>query len=195
MPNRHVDPVGNEYKGHLLETETYVGGHVEALEAGVFRSDIPTDFKMKPETVQQVSWPRVSKRAALTRRQLIDELDAALRFSIEKEGKLSMDDVTNYDEVKGEIQAMLEVLRDEPIRKDNPLIYHLDVAVMYPNMLSNRLQPHSVVTEADCDMRLQPSRQAVRQEDDVGVARRVLSCQARRGQHDQVCAHQRDVST
>lgn len=55
MPNRHVDPVGNEYKGHLLESETYVGGHVEALEAGVFRSDIPTDFRMKPETVQQVS--------------------------------------------------------------------------------------------------------------------------------------------
>ena len=55
MPNRHVDPVGNEYKGHLLESETYVGGHVEALEAGVFRSDIPTDFRIKPETMQQVS--------------------------------------------------------------------------------------------------------------------------------------------
>ena len=55
FPNRHVDPVGNEYKGHLLESETYVGGHVEALEAGVFRSDIPTDFKINSESVQQVS--------------------------------------------------------------------------------------------------------------------------------------------
>ena len=64
---------------------------------------------------------------------------------------MSLDDVTNYDDVKGEIQYMLEVMRDEPIRKDKPLIYHLDVAAMYPNiMLSYRLQPEAVVTEADC---------------------------------------------
>ncbi|MEQ2187281.1 hypothetical protein GOODEAATRI_003085 [Goodea atripinnis] len=32
--------------GHVLDSETYVGGHVEALESGVFRSDIPCRFKM-----------------------------------------------------------------------------------------------------------------------------------------------------
>lgn len=32
--------------GHVLDAETYVGGHVEALEAGVFRSDIPCRFRM-----------------------------------------------------------------------------------------------------------------------------------------------------
>ena len=32
--------------GHLLDSETYVGGHVEALESGVFRSDIPYRFKL-----------------------------------------------------------------------------------------------------------------------------------------------------
>jgi DNA polymerase epsilon subunit 1 len=59
--------------------------------------------------------------------------------------------VTNYDHVKSEIQTALESLRDEPHRTDKPLIYHLDVAAMYPNiMLSNRLQPDSMVTEADC---------------------------------------------
>jgi DNA polymerase epsilon subunit 1 len=42
------------YEGHLLESETYVGGHVEALEAGVFRSDIPVDFKVAPEACQKV---------------------------------------------------------------------------------------------------------------------------------------------
>ena len=42
------------YKGHLLVSETYVGGHVEALEAGVFRSNILTDFKIVPVAVQQV---------------------------------------------------------------------------------------------------------------------------------------------
>ena len=32
--------------GHLLDSETYVGGHVEALESGVFRSDIPCRFRL-----------------------------------------------------------------------------------------------------------------------------------------------------
>ena len=32
--------------GHLLDQETYVGGHVEAIEAGVFRSDLPCRFKL-----------------------------------------------------------------------------------------------------------------------------------------------------
>ena len=42
-------------------------------------------------------------------------------------------------------------MRDEPLRLDKPLIYHLDVAAMYPNiMLSNRLQPDSVVDESVC---------------------------------------------
>ncbi len=35
--------------GHLLDTETYVGGHVESLESGVFRSDIACHFKMVRE--------------------------------------------------------------------------------------------------------------------------------------------------
>ncbi|CAO1637695.1 unnamed protein product [Parajaminaea phylloscopi] len=135
MPNRHTDPVGRTYEGHLLESETYVGGHVEALEAGVFRSDIATDFKMDSSAFQQ----------------LIDDLDSALQFSLREEGKMDLDDVENYDEVKSQIQGMLEALRDQPTRKDNPLIYHLDVAAMYPNiMLSNRLQPDSVVDDAMC---------------------------------------------
>jgi DNA polymerase epsilon subunit 1 len=32
-----------------------------------------------------------------------------------------------------------------------PLIYHLDVAAMYPNIiLTNRLQPAAIVTDEDC---------------------------------------------
>ena len=56
MPNRHEDPYGNMFEGHLLSSETYVGGHVEALEAGVFRSDIPTQFKIVPSAAQQVHY-------------------------------------------------------------------------------------------------------------------------------------------
>ncbi len=32
--------------GHVMDQETYVGGHVEALESGVFRADIPSRFKL-----------------------------------------------------------------------------------------------------------------------------------------------------
>jgi len=49
--------------------------------------------------------------------------------------------VTNYEEVKAEILAKLENLRDTPNRLETPLIYHLDVAAMYPNIiLTNRMQ-------------------------------------------------------
>jgi len=64
---------------------------------------------------------------------------------------MSLDNVINYDEVKANIQKALETMRDNPMRFDKPLIYHLDVAAMYPNiMLSNRLQPDSVVDESTC---------------------------------------------
>ncbi|KAJ7480111.1 hypothetical protein B0H11DRAFT_1725065 [Mycena galericulata] len=135
MPNRHEEAHGSMYDGHLLASETYVGGHVEALEAGVFRSDIPTHFKIEPSAIQQ----------------LIDDLDAALTFCIIEESKSSLEQVTNYEEVKNGIQTALELMRDDPLRMDKPLIYHLDVAAMYPNiMLSNRLQPDSVVDESVC---------------------------------------------
>ena len=32
--------------GRVLDQETYVGGHVEAIESGVFRADIPCRFRM-----------------------------------------------------------------------------------------------------------------------------------------------------
>jgi hypothetical protein len=38
-PNKYKDDPMKMYKGHLLESETYVGGHVEALNSGVFRDD------------------------------------------------------------------------------------------------------------------------------------------------------------
>lgn len=83
--------------------------------------------------------------------QLIDDLDEALQFCITEEYKSSSTDVLNYNEVKAEIQATLELMRDNPKRFDKPLIYHLDVAAMYPNiMLSNRLQPDSMVDESVC---------------------------------------------
>lgn len=47
--------------GHVLDSETYVGGHVEALESGVFRSDIPCRFKMVLSCFADYHNPTLSK--------------------------------------------------------------------------------------------------------------------------------------
>ena len=135
LPNKHKEPKETFWEGHLLESETYVGGHVESIEAGVFRSDIPVNFAVETAAVDE----------------LIRDLDNALRFSIIVEEKKQMEDITNYEEVKAEIVAKLENLKHTPNRNERPSIYHLDVASMYPNiMTTNRLQPDSMIDEADC---------------------------------------------
>ena len=64
---------------------------------------------------------------------------------------MSRGDIVNYDEVRAEIVEKLEKLRDAPIRTEEPRVYHLDVAAMYPNIiLTNRLQPCAMVSEAVC---------------------------------------------
>ncbi|KAF2353054.1 DNA-directed DNA polymerase family B multifunctional domain [Trinorchestia longiramus] len=121
--------------GKILDQETYVGGHVEAIESGVFRADIPCRFRTVPEAFQN----------------LLDNLDRTLKFTLEVEEGVPVSEVTNYDEVAQEIRGKLEDLRDTPNRLENPLIYHLDVGAMYPNIiLTNRLQPSAMVSEETC---------------------------------------------
>ncbi|OBA20211.1 DNA-directed DNA polymerase epsilon, catalytic subunit A [Metschnikowia bicuspidata var. bicuspidata NRRL YB-4993] len=135
LPNKYTDPIERFYDGHLLESETYVGGHVESLESGVFRSDIPNNFNIQPAAIDE----------------LLQDLRKSIEFCIEVENGKKIADVENFDEVYEEIKAKLEDLRDNPVRTENPLIYHVDVASMYPNiMTSNRLQPDSMKTEEDC---------------------------------------------
>ncbi|XP_071723103.1 DNA polymerase epsilon catalytic subunit A-like isoform X1 [Rutidosis leptorrhynchoides] len=134
-PNKHQSAPEKFYNNHLLESETYIGGHVECLESGVFRSDLPTSFKLDPSAFEQ----------------LINNLDRDLQYAIQVEGKMDLHTVSNYDDVRNAILEKLVRLRDEPIRDECPLIYHLDVAAMYPNIiLTNRLQPPSIVTDEVC---------------------------------------------
>ena len=74
-----------------------------------------------------------------------------LTFSIEVENGLKRPDVVNYTSVRQEIVYKLEMLRDRPTRAERPVIYHLDVGAMYPNIiLSNRLQPSAMRTREQC---------------------------------------------
>ncbi|KAK0890906.1 DNA polymerase epsilon catalytic subunit, partial [Friedmanniomyces endolithicus] len=135
LPNKHADPRESFWEGHLLESETYVGGHVESIEAGVFRSDIPCNFAVDTAAIDE----------------LLTDLDAALKFSIVVEEKKKVEDIANYDEIKAQIADRLNQLKTTPNRHEKPSIYHLDVASMYPNiMTTNRLQPDSMIDEAVC---------------------------------------------
>ncbi|XP_073410903.1 DNA polymerase epsilon catalytic subunit A [Dendrobates tinctorius] len=121
--------------GHVLDSETYVGGHVEALESGVFRSDIPCRFKMNPAAFDF----------------LLQRVEMTLRHAVEEEEKVPLEEVTNFQEVCDEIKRKLNSLKEVPNRIECPLIYHLDVGAMYPNIiLTNRLQPSAMVDEVTC---------------------------------------------
>ena len=47
FPNKQVEDNEKFYKGKLIDTETYIGGHVECLQQGVYRSDFPVEFRLK----------------------------------------------------------------------------------------------------------------------------------------------------
>ncbi|XP_038229567.1 DNA polymerase epsilon catalytic subunit A isoform X3 [Dermochelys coriacea] len=82
---------------------------------------------------------------------LLQRVEKTLRHAIEEEEGLPLDQVTNFQEVCDEIKVKLNCLKDIPNRIECPLIYHLDVGAMYPNIiLTNRLQPSAMVDEATC---------------------------------------------
>jgi DNA polymerase epsilon subunit 1 len=123
FPNKQTQEFGKMWEGHVLESETYVGGHVEALESGIFRADFPTKFKLDTQVVES----------------LLTDLDDILKYAMEVEGRLDPRHVTNYEEIKLNIENKLNNLLKVPKRKETCVIYHLDVAAMYPNIiLTNR---------------------------------------------------------
>ena len=96
-----------------------IGGHVECLEAGVFRADIPTKFRLTPSALQQVRPCLYStslshdttlcKHAPYTTltsnlqhyltkssslQQLIDRIDRDLTFALETEHDIQRTDVS-----------------------------------------------------------------------------------------------------
>ncbi|KAM3720644.1 DNA polymerase epsilon catalytic subunit [Dirofilaria immitis] len=136
FPNKSLHN-GTKYTndGHVIESETYVGGHVEALESGVFRADIPEKFRIVPATI-------------LALKKNVRE---ALSDSLTRELGINMDEVVDFDSVVNKVETQLDDFIKRPLRLETPKIYHLDVGAMYPNIiLTNRLQPSAVVTNEDC---------------------------------------------
>ncbi|XP_057662319.1 DNA polymerase epsilon catalytic subunit 1 [Diorhabda carinulata] len=136
FPNKQESEINKlTHDGHLLQQETYVGGHVEALESGVFRADIPCRFRIIPEAIDT----------------LVSKIANTLEHAIVVEEGVPMECVTNLEEVYEDIKGKLLALKNSPMRLERPLIYHLDVGAMYPNIiLTNRLQPCAIVDETIC---------------------------------------------
>lgn len=71
-PNKQIGEPIRFHEGHLLESDTYIGGTVECLESGVYRNDLEYQFDMDPNTYED----------------MIHSIDKTLSFSIEVENGL-----------------------------------------------------------------------------------------------------------
>lgn len=140
FPNKKIEELEKYYKGHLIESETYVGGYVECVNNGVYRADISTNFKLSLDRYQN----------------LIENVDTIVKFFVEVECAESVDEVGNLKEIRECIQeSLLQIVNNikdtSGSFESRPLIYHVDVASMYPNIiLTNRLQPTAIVNDQIC---------------------------------------------
>ena len=92
----------------------------------MYRSDFDVEFRLKKSGYQE----------------LIDKVEIIMDFALQVEpGHQNKSEILNYEEVKNEIISKLAAIRDQcPLLVTTPLIYHVDVGAMYPNIiLSNRL--------------------------------------------------------
>uniref|UniRef100_A0A915ME31 DNA polymerase epsilon catalytic subunit n=1 Tax=Meloidogyne javanica TaxID=6303 RepID=A0A915ME31_MELJA len=125
----------DDVNGHLIDSETYVGGHVEAIESGVFRADIACRFKLDVEALEQLK----------------EEVRPTLEHSLCNDAKILLSEVLNFESICEQIEQSLDALIEKPLRTEHPELYHLDVGAMYPNIiLTNRLQPPAIVNEEQC---------------------------------------------
>ncbi|KAH3743851.1 DNA polymerase epsilon catalytic subunit A [Pelomyxa schiedti] len=141
-PNKNKSNPVQFHKDHLLDSETYVGGHVESLESGIFRCDLPTRFRLDVGTIKK----------------LIADVDEVILFAA-KEADLDPNSISNRAEVHSDITRLLDQLASVGVsddgrvarREECPTLVHVDVAAMYPNIIiTNRLQPHAITNDEIC---------------------------------------------
>ena len=113
FPNKHETILNKMTEGgQVMDSETYVGGHVEAIESGVFRADIPCRFRMVPVRInwfssdgggfssqQDFDLSFVASVFKEAFQNLHDDVERCMKRAIEVEEKIPLDQVTNFDEV------------------------------------------------------------------------------------------------
>jgi DNA polymerase epsilon subunit 1 len=143
FPNKSTEEGHKYFNGYLIESDTYVGGFVECLNNGAYRADIPIELKLDARAYED----------------LVDVVDKVIDFylAVEHPEGLTRDAISNVKEVEEQIKGQLLEIRDQIVASPSrpilrhPLIYHVDVASMYPNIiLTNRLQPTAIVDDQVC---------------------------------------------
>ncbi|KAI5192514.1 DNA polymerase epsilon subunit 1 [Nematocida sp. AWRm77] len=129
IPSKKRTRLLYKHNGRVADSLSYIGGHVECLKSGVYRSDFEYSFVFQKEYLKG----------------MIEGIDEILEM--EAGGK----EIANRAEVKADIAARLGCLLSIGEGKLRPSIYHLDVGAMYPNIiLTNRLQPVAITDERRC---------------------------------------------
>lgn len=135
IPDKKKESNLKSYKGHVVENCSYVGGHVECLRTGIFRSDFSYKFRVNISALG-----RLCAENVVTPKQF-SNIKAMLGVQEQQSGNW-LEDSKRSKETECDEYLTIE---------DKPVIYHLDVGAMYPNIiLTNRLQPISIKTEEDC---------------------------------------------
>ena len=139
FPNKQEEDFESFHNGHLIDNQTYVGGHVECLNVGVYRSDFLEKFVLDSTGYDYLE----------------TKIEDYLKFSTEIENGQRFEDLTNKQElvqtIKTSLQNIKHSLDSNGVVSSYPLIYHLDVSAMYPNIiLTNRLQPTAIVNDRIC---------------------------------------------
>lgn len=144
IPNKTKGFSEKFHDNHLLSSETYAGGYVETIEPGLFRTDLPIHFKLDAKYIES----------------LIENIETVFDYFLQKEN-LKVEDLNNYIQEKERICLKLKKIASSQLI-EKPKIMHFDISAMYPNIiLTNRLQPFSIVTPkvcAACDFNIPENR-------------------------------------
>lgn len=82
FPNKQEEKFEKFYKNtQLIDTETYIGGHVECLRTGVYRNDIKVKFRLEKQAYEKLN----------------SEVESIMDFALNVElGGIKKEDVINY---------------------------------------------------------------------------------------------------
>ncbi|KAH9386608.1 DNA polymerase epsilon subunit 1 [Nematocida major] len=129
IPPKKKAQLLHNYNGRMAESLSYVGGHVECLKSGIYRSDFEYEFSFDRKGIEN----------------MVRNVETIV--DLELKGR----PCKNKQEVVQNIVEKLEGLKELEKAKLKPHIYHLDVGAMYPNIiLTNRLQPSAITNEKRC---------------------------------------------
>lgn len=143
-------PLKNE--NYKVMAEKYEGAMVRCFQSGVFKSDIKYDFKIDIESLDKIFELYKDALARIIKKYeknnvIIDDEKISVPITILNKDKLEKFIISRFEQLKKELVKK----GDHYFWKGFPVIIHVDVASMYPNIIINfNLQPWAVVTEKDC---------------------------------------------